>query len=405
MAYCEKCGTGVAENTTICNACATGRGVEPNINQEQYHYSYPKQNNNAQDYGASYQGNYGTQYQDYNNTSEKGNVGWGVLGCCIPLVGLILFLGWRKSKPKNSIVAGVGALVGVGLFIVFMVLAAILGYLSDDTSIKYGGGSTSDSPTEIEEPLDSDFAEIVVVDNEECVIKITGIEEDDIWGYVLNATLENKSSDKTYTYTIDSASVNGVEVSPLFYTDVTPGNMSNEEISFSTDILEYNGIYEFTDIQLRFRVYDADDWSADDIVFQEVNVYPYGETNATKFVREQQSTDTVIVDNADITVIVTGYEIDDIWGYTANLYIVNKTDNAIMVSVEDASVNGYMLDPYYATTVSAGNSSFSSISWDETDLADNNISTINEIEFLLEVYNYDDIFADSYVNMNVVLNP
>ena len=41
---------------------------------------------------------------------DSGSIGWGVLGCCIPVVGLILFLVWHDTKPKNAKAAGIGAL-------------------------------------------------------------------------------------------------------------------------------------------------------------------------------------------------------------------------------------------------------------------------------------------------------
>lgn len=45
------------------------------------------------------------------STNDKGGFGWGLLGCCIPMVGLILFLVWRDTKPKTSKAVGIGALI------------------------------------------------------------------------------------------------------------------------------------------------------------------------------------------------------------------------------------------------------------------------------------------------------
>lgn len=45
--------------------------------------------------------------------NDTGSAGWAVLGFCFPLVGLILFLVWKDSKPESSSAAGKGALVGV----------------------------------------------------------------------------------------------------------------------------------------------------------------------------------------------------------------------------------------------------------------------------------------------------
>lgn len=43
---------------------------------------------------------------------DNGGFGWGLLGFCIPLVGLILFLVWKDTKPRTSKAAGIGALIG-----------------------------------------------------------------------------------------------------------------------------------------------------------------------------------------------------------------------------------------------------------------------------------------------------
>ena len=58
---------------------------------------------------------------------DNGGFGWGLLGCCIPIVGLILFLVWKDTKPKTSKAAGMGALVSVIISIVWYILVAALG--------------------------------------------------------------------------------------------------------------------------------------------------------------------------------------------------------------------------------------------------------------------------------------
>jgi len=249
------------------------------------------------------------------------------------------------------------------------------------------------------------FDGIVAVDNEDCYVKITGIDPDNYWGYTLNVYFENRSSDKKYMFSVMSASINGVECDPFFATEVAAGKKANDEINFDIDELEECGVSEITDIEITIRVYDSEDWTADDVVHETFNVYPYGKDAATKYVREAKETDTVIVDNDSITVIATGYEYDDIWGYTVNFYLVNKTDMNLMISVDDASVNGYMLDPFFATEVIAGKSEFTSMSWSDDDFAENSITDVEEIEFTIRAYDYDNWLADDIVNEKVVLNP
>lgn len=58
---------------------------------------------------------------------DNGGFLWGLLGCCIPVVGLVLFLVWKDQKPKTAKAAGIGALASVILGVVCYVLMFVLG--------------------------------------------------------------------------------------------------------------------------------------------------------------------------------------------------------------------------------------------------------------------------------------
>jgi len=59
--------------------------------------------------------------------ADNGGVLWGLLGCCIPIVGLILFLVWKDSKPKTAKAAGIGALVSVIVTVICYIIMAVMG--------------------------------------------------------------------------------------------------------------------------------------------------------------------------------------------------------------------------------------------------------------------------------------
>lgn len=71
--------------------------------------------------------NCGVQQEQLKADQDSGSIGWGILGCCIPLVGLILFLVWKDQKPKTAKAAGIGALVCVIAYVVLYILMAVLG--------------------------------------------------------------------------------------------------------------------------------------------------------------------------------------------------------------------------------------------------------------------------------------
>lgn len=62
------------------------------------------------------------------DSNDNGGFLWGLLGCCIPIVGLILFLVWKDQKPKTAKAAGIGALVSVILGVLsYIVVFVIIG--------------------------------------------------------------------------------------------------------------------------------------------------------------------------------------------------------------------------------------------------------------------------------------
>ena len=60
------------------------------------------------------------------NVVDNGGFLWGLLGCCIPIVGLILFLVWKDTKPKTAKAAGIGALVSVILAVIYYIVKFVI---------------------------------------------------------------------------------------------------------------------------------------------------------------------------------------------------------------------------------------------------------------------------------------
>lgn len=144
MATCMYCGAQIADGLKFCTSCGAALPVEAPLEQQIASASVQQpiqqpgtfQPDAAQPYQQpSYdqqaaQQAYGQQpgAQPYQQpqfaapaaqpVNDSGSIGWGVLGFFIPLVGLILFLVWRTSKPQSAKVAGIGALIGfcLGLF-------------------------------------------------------------------------------------------------------------------------------------------------------------------------------------------------------------------------------------------------------------------------------------------------
>lgn len=261
-----------------------------------------------------------------------------------------------------------------------------------------------DAPATEPAPEAADFQELTAIDNDLCSLRITGIKEDSFWGHILKAELENKTEDQNLRFSVETASINGVTYDPYFSSEVAAGKKSQEEISFSDD--DMNALLgEVTDVELTVRVYNADDWYAEDAAMETFHVYPLGQARATTYVREVQPTDTVLVDNDQFTFIVAGYDPEGFWGYTVKLYLVNKTDIPLAFTADNVSVNDLMCDPFWGKTLPAGKVAFSDMDWSSSSFEELGITDVEEIEFELRVYNANDFWGDDLYDEVLPLTP
>ena len=247
-----------------------------------------------------------------------------------------------------------------------------------------------------------ELEEISVLDDDRIAIKITGMENDEIWGPVLKVEMENKT-DKKLEFTVNEASVNGVSYFSYFDSELPAGKKANDKISFSDEELNET-LGEFTDIWLRFRVREAGNWDADDLAQEEVHVYPLGQEAASRYVYTPDGDDKVLVDNEDCTVILTGGKTGDFWAYAMGVFVENKTDRTLSFTADDVSLNGYVCDPYWSVRVQPHGMSISDMAWSEDELKENGIKTVEELEYFFRVYESEGWLEGDLLKANVNLN-
>ena len=85
------------------------------------------------------------ELNEESETEDEGSIGWGFLGFFFPLIGLILFLVWLNTKKKSSRAAGIGALIGFVVSIIFFI-TSIAWFVK---LIQYFDGPSSYRPTTI----------------------------------------------------------------------------------------------------------------------------------------------------------------------------------------------------------------------------------------------------------------
>jgi len=128
---CKKCGNNLYGNKIKCPFCG-----EPIKGGSGYTSSTPTYNRPTPNTNNNYNNNnnYSNNNNNYNNNNysnnkqsysvDTGNGGWALLGFCIPIVGIVLYLVWKNEKPNTARVCLNGALVSIALRIFIQVVAA-----------------------------------------------------------------------------------------------------------------------------------------------------------------------------------------------------------------------------------------------------------------------------------------
>lgn len=93
-------------------------------------------------------------------------------------------------------------------------------------------------------------------------IRIVGktVDEDSFWGTAILLYCENTSGEDIGV-AVDEMSVNGFMMNPLFSATVYNEKMAIDEITIFSNELEENGITSIEDVELKFRIYNAETYS------------------------------------------------------------------------------------------------------------------------------------------------
>ena len=113
-------------------------------------------------------------------------------------------------------------------------------------------------------------------------------------------------------------------------------------------------------------------------------------TSAADYVQNVDDTGDILVDSDGIKIVARGLDTEDsIFGPSLILYIENNTGRNLTVQARDESVNGFMIDSIMSTDISSGNKALTELTFMSSDLEENSIEEINEIEFSFHIYDYD----------------
>ncbi len=245
-------------------------------------------------------------------------------------------------------------------------------------------------------------AEKVLVDNNKVSIIVKSMETSGD-KFEMKVYLENKTN-VTAMFAIRDTVINGYVADPYWATPIAPGKKKNDTITVYS--LSDRGISDVvSEIKFVMRVYDSDDWSAPDIFNEKFALYPVGKKKAAIVEREAQPKDLVIVNNSKVSIVVTGFDEDPSRGYTAHLYITNKTKKSLMFATVDVSVNGYMIDPFWAEELPPKSRCYTDMNWRSSGLEENDIKKVKDIEITFRVYDSNNWSAPDVFKKALTIRP
>ena len=222
--------------------------------------------------------------------------------------------------------------------------------------------------------------EQVLFDQDGLRITATGMADDSIWGSGISLLLEN-SSTKNVTVGCNAVIVNDYMISNLFASEIAAGKKSNETLTLMSNELKDAGITEIGKVEIYFNIFDSETFdtvSTPDVV--EIHTSAYDGMSVVK-----ADSGTELLNQDGIRIVGKYVDENSIWGAGVLLYIENTTAENVIVSCDNMSINGFMVDPVFMADVYTQKMSLSNLTIFQSDLDDNGIKSIDDIELTFTV--------------------
>ncbi len=223
--------------------------------------------------------------------------------------------------------------------------------------------------------------ETVLLDRDGIKITATEYTTDSIWGDGIALLIEN-NSDTDYTIGCDALIVNGYMIDDLFYSEIAAGKKANETMYLYSSELKAAGIDTVGEIEMYFHAYDSSFNNLFQNEYAQIQTSEYANMDTTA-----NDEGTELYNEGGIRIVGKTVDENSFWGTAILLYIENTSGTNVGISVDDMSINGFMMDPLFSTTVYDGKKDIADITILSTDLEDNGIESIDDVELKFHIYN------------------
>ena len=256
--------------------------------------------------------------------------------------------------------------------------------ISADDSDSLSATDDSDSlPTADDSEISAGITieEQVLVDQNDIVITAKEYVSDSIWGDGIKVLLEN-NSEKDVTVSCKALIVNDYMITDLFVSEIAAGKKANDTIYLSSSELKAAGIDTVGKVEIYFHAYDP---SSYDNIFDSdcvtIQTSEYANMDTTP-----NDAGTELYNEGGIRIVGKTVDENSFWGTAVLLYCENTSGTDVGISVDDMSINGFMITPFFSTTVYDGKRSIDDITIFSSDLEENGIESIEDVELKFHIY-------------------
>ena len=225
---------------------------------------------------------------------------------------------------------------------------------------------------------------------EENGLKVTATEyvSDSIWGDGIKLLLENDGTEDV-GLGCNALIVNDYMITDLFSSTIAAGKKANETLYLSSSGLKAAGIENVGKIEVYFHTFDPDTYMTIkdlDCITIQTSVYDEMDTVPNDAGQE-------LYNENGVKIVGKYVDENSFWGTAVLLYIENNSGKNVIVQCDDMSINGFMVTPYFSSTVYDGKKAIDEITLMSSELEENGIDSVEDIELKFKLI--DENFMNS----------
>lgn len=272
------------------------------------------------------------------------------------------------------------------------------------TALGSGSPSTNDQNTNVSADNVETNNVIASIDEQvifnEKGITITAKEIVDSWsGQDLKILIENNSG-KDILVSTEALAINGYMVTGFLYETVSDGAKSNATLSCLSSDLINAGISGIGEIEIWFSLIDSNSYST---VYESKNPVVIKTNLYDQLDASLDINGVEIINQNGIKMIVKYVDENSFWGTSVLVYLENNSGQNVTVTCEKTSINGFMINGYYYSSVKDGHKSFDTMTFFSSELEENEIEKVENIKMSFSCYNAD-TYREIFNSNNIVVN-